>query len=475
MPKLLPLEERDAKWKGRKRHFIQPKNSRYWSIEVMDATVTTSHGTVTGAKVTQSETFKGKNVGKANEIAPALDALNRAKVAILKKWREGYQEHLDLGKSDDAPFWHCIEPERAPEAIDFDNLPQSLCFYKPDNTISPPLQKKLVEGKAWYTRKRNGMAMIVAKGPTGKVQIYSRRMFKSPDKEPDKTWNDRFPHLVSEAAEMMPLNSIILGELVADDHGKDDFTFAQSLVKATTHDAIQMQIGPAPADSRTLRLAKFYIWDIAFWNGENLFQYKTAIRFQRIVNETGKTEHFLPITWYTNVHFPTPEYAVEKAKLHGWEGFVVVDPDAKYGAKGYNFKGKPDRPRSDCGKLKPRYEDDFVVEFDPDIGIGEWSTKDKFATGEKRGIKNVILYQYDKNGEKIHICELSGGMTTEMKRDLADPRLFPQVWQVSYSDRRYRSEGDDSNAMDFAAYERTRWTKKEKGDKLPHECVNPRL
>ena len=51
------------------------------------------------------------------------------------------------------------------------------------------------------------------------------------------------------------------------------------------------------------------------------------------------------------------EWIAAKAKEWGFEGWVVVDPDAPgYGDKAFNFKGKPDRP-SICGKLKPEYED----------------------------------------------------------------------------------------------------------------------
>jgi hypothetical protein len=45
----------------------------------------------------------------------------------------------------------------------------------------------------------------------------------------------------------------------------------QRLAKSMTHEVAALKASPS-----------FYVWDIAFWNGENLFQYKTAIRFQRL-------------------------------------------------------------------------------------------------------------------------------------------------------------------------------------------------
>lgn len=482
------------------RYFIHPKaGGRFWSISIDGATVTVEHGKVGGKLTSAAETFKGKNLGKSNEITPEQDAQNRALVQVEKKQREGYVEYAkrrgapqmgDYGHN--GGYYYKIGEEIKAE-INFDRLPESLCFYKPDNTVSGALEKKMLAGKAWYTRKRNGLAYIIAKGPSGKVQIYSRRMHKQHDKEldTDHTWNDRFPHIVADCANMLPCNSIILGEIVVDRDGRDDFTYAQRLVKSTTKDAIQLQIGlvpspnPDPIASAECKKASFYVWDIAFWNGENLFQYKTAIRFQRIHAEltvsngeyAGDLRYpsLIPIEWYTNRTFDNPDFAISHAKAKDWEGFVVVDPDGIYGEKGFNFKGKPDRPRNACGKLKPTFYDDFVIEFDPDDGVGEWSTKDKYADGERRGIKNVVMFQYDSKGNKHYISELGVGLTEEMKRELADPKLFPQVWEVSYKDRRYVAQGDDTNALDFSSFERVRWTKKDGGDKTPEECVNDSL
>jgi predicted DNA-binding WGR domain protein len=473
------------------RYFIHPKaGGRFWSVSIEGATVTTSYGKVDGKLTTASETFTGKNLGKANEVTPEQDAINRTDVQIEKKVREGYVEHaqhiVPKGSRKIPADWiysNGLLYEQIGEVvkteIDFGNLPENLCFYKPDNTVkNAGLQKKLDAGSCWYTRKRNGLAFVIAKGPDSKVQMYSRTMRKQHDKEADTnlTWNDRFPNIVRDAHHMMPNNSIILGELLVDERDDDDFKAIQEITKSVTPDALAHP---------KLAKVRFYVWDFAFWNGENLFQYKTAIRFQRIHKELQREDGELrydtlyPIQWWTNLDLPTPDLAVQIAKDRGYEGFVVVDPDGVYGEKAFNFKGKPDRPRAYCAKLKPRFEDDFVVEFDPDNGVGEWSTKERYASGEARGIKNVVLFQYDSKGKKHYISELGVGLSELMKQTFADPKLFPQVWTVSYADRRYIAQGDDTNALDFSSYERARWTKKHGGAdpdaKTPEECINPEL
>jgi len=162
--------------------------------------------------------------------------------------------------------------------------------------------------------------------------------------------------------------------------------------------------------------------------------------------------------------FPNPETAIEFAKEENWEGFVVVDPDGIYGDRAFNFKGKPDRPGKFCGKLKPSYEDDFIAIWDPENGYGERSGKGSRAGG----IKSVGLYQYDKKGELIFIANVSSGLTKELLAFLPKAK-WPQVWKCEYTGRRYISDGDDTNAIDFPRFIALRT------DKSPEECTNKGL
>jgi predicted DNA-binding WGR domain protein len=138
------------------RYFIHPKaGGRFWSIEVDGNLVTVQHGKVGGKLTSAGESYTGKNLGKSNEISPEQDAANRALVTIEKKQREGYVEYAKRRRSGvqmgdygipglhpEAPgdpkssgYFYKIGEEIKAE-IDFDNLPESFCFYKPDNTVS---------------------------------------------------------------------------------------------------------------------------------------------------------------------------------------------------------------------------------------------------------------------------------------------------------------------------------------------------
>jgi hypothetical protein len=448
----MSFAERNAAWTGYSREFRQLQSRsgvpRVWSIRVNGRNIVTHWGQLGGAMQEATEIMNGVNIGKSNEKSPEQYALERAREMCRKKDWEGYREF-----QGDQP----MDPPTTTE-INFDDLPLNLCFYKPDNTMGKGMEKLANAGKVLYTRKRNGLAYIIARG-TEHPRLYSRKMLRQHDDEKGGalTWNDRFPHIIEAAAKIMPENSILLGELVVDRDGQDDMPAVQSYTKSLTMQSLADQA----ANGRPF----FYIWDIAFWGGEDLVKrVPVKERFERI-NELDYGGAFLPIEVFGVDFLANPEQAVAHAKEMGWEGYVVVDPNGIYGDKAYNFKGKPDRPGSVCAKLKPDYEDDFVAYWDPSKGWGERSTKAR----NNLGIKSVALFQYNKEGQLIPISQVSSGLSDDQKRDWAVTDRWPQVWKVKYKDRRYMSDGDDTNALDFAAFV------EERTDKAPTECINPKL
>lgn len=479
--------ERNAAWNGELREFRQMHTRRgvprVWTVEVKGNQIITCAGDLGGSMQRFVETMQGINVGKKNAKTGEQYALERARYAAEKKYREGYREVALLAngvamKADGTPVFLDTVQEKV---IDFNNLPGPLRFYKPDNSMSAGMEKLAREGKVFYSRKRNGLAYVIAKGD-GKAKLYSRTMLRQHDDEAGKTeltWDDRFPEIVAAADALMPPNSIMLGELVVDREGADDMAHIQSLTKSLTSESLQKQ-----AHGK----ASFYIWDIAFWDALELVGKAPVQERYEMIHEldySGLGNTLIPVQYFDETHFKTPEEAVEYAKKMGWEGFVVVAKDGVYGDKAFNFKGKPDRPGKACAKLKPTYEDDFIAIWDPEkklkevltMGIpvvydsakndtcGERSTKDRNA----QGIKAVSLWQYNKKGELVYISNVSSGLTDEQKKNWADPALYPMVWKVEYKDRRYTAQGDDTNAMDFAAFVELRT------DKRPEECVNPEL
>jgi predicted DNA-binding WGR domain protein len=423
---------------------------RTWRIKVVGAQIHTQWGQLDGAIQEAVETKEGVNIGKKNEISPENYAADRAQEIIRKKKREGYREYKE---------GLCIDVD-VPVLINFDEeLPESLCFYKPDNSMGPGIMEKANSGKVLYTRKRNGLAYVIVKDNNGKVKMYSRRMLRYHDlQQGEYSWEHRFPYIKGVADYLMPNKSIILGELVFDMKGIDNFKAVQSITKTIHPECMTRQL-----ELSNLGNVAFYTWDIAFWDGKDLVSNTTTkSRYDLIQTVFSEGPWIIPIETFS---FDNPSKAMDYLKEKDWEGFVVVDPEGEYGEKAYNFKGRPDRPRSFCAKLKPEFEDDFIVLWNPAENIGEKSTKGRY----NGGIKSVSLYQYDTKGNLVYIANCSSGMTEEMKRDWADPKLYPQVWQVIYTDRRYISQGDETNAIDFPRFSMVRT------DKNPNECVNSEL
>lgn len=452
--------ERNEIWGGSQRWFLQQHSRtsapRCWGIRVEGNRIFTTWGQLNGALQEAVEQKQGVNVGKANEMTPEHYALDRAREMCRKKNWEGYRE-------TDSSFTFLDPPPVA--AVNFSSLDLSLCFYKPDNSMGAGITKKAEAGKVWYARKRNGLMYLLARGDDGPAMLYSRRMLRAHDDEPNIPWDVRFPHIVEVATSVMPTNSILLGELVMDRQGEDDFKHVQSVTKSLTQQSL--------ADQAEKGRPAFYCWDVAFWNGQDLVSKAPVRERYELIHELDGGHIIQPVEYYDSRRFPTPQHAVDEAKARQWEGWVVVDPDGVYGDRAYNFKGKPDRPGSFCAKLKPEFEDDFIAVWDPDRErhgafpgpTGERSTKERNGLG----IKSVALYQYDSKGVLTYISNVSSGLTDEMKSSLARSDAWPQVWRVIYNERTYQAAGDETNALTFARFDARR------DDKSPNECVNPEL
>jgi hypothetical protein len=444
----MTFEDRNLNWNGNTREFRQINSRstapRVWRVTVVNNIITTVWGQLGGAEQVAQEVSEAINKGKSNEKTPEVAALEKAKRMALLKYREGYREYVN-GTALDV----------AESTIDFDDLPNNLCFYKPDNSMGVGITKKAEAGNVLYSRKRNGLAFVITRGKRHPL-IYSRRMMRQHDDEvgTSLTWNDRFPQIVEAAAKVMPQNSIMLGELVVDRKGYDDFAAIQSLTKSLTLESLTRQKQDKPAS--------FYIWDIAFWDGQDLVTKSPVMSRYSLIHELEfSDETLIPVQFFDSSIFPVPQAALTIAKHNKWEGFVVIDPEGVYGDKGYNFKGKPDRPAAFCAKLKPSFEDDFIAIWDPEAGHGERSTK----KSNDRGIKSVALYQRDSEGELVYICNVSSGLSKDQIREWSDPKKFPMVWKVEYTERFFKSQGDETNALIFPRFVEVRT------DKKVEECI----
>lgn len=451
-----------------KREFHQTARTgktRVWSIEVHGRFVTTQFGDLHGAMQTVVDEGQAKHVGCRNEVTPEEDALYLAGRAILKKTRNGY-----------APVG-----EEAPTEVTWDGvLPQNLRFYKPANALSAALIAKIRDNEAVLTRKRDGEMMVIVKWPDGTADIVSRTMLRSHHQEVGThTWNDRFPHLIAEveARDDIPPRTMLLGDVVCDPRDRDRWEVA-SFMKSKTSEALH------------LPPLMFYCWDVAFLDGEALLpdtitRERYAIIFQLFGKRWGGDSWILPLEAFTveellddppegvdwdphgEVEGSTPDllqFCMDYADALDWEGWVVVDPEKALGDRGYNFRGKTDRPSTASGKLKPVFEADVVCFWDPDNGKGKW------GRGKHRGqVGSMAVYQYDADGGLVYLCDCGGGIDDSFRAEFTSPSDFPIVAEVEYTDRTFKASGDKTNALTYPRLVRVRH------DKTPDECVEKRL
>lgn len=456
----MDFDKRNETWQGEPRQFRQTttrsSSPRIWTCWVDGQLIYTEWGQMGGAVQRVTERSEGVNIGKKNEVSPEEYALYLGREKCRKKHWEGYREYGGNGKPLDE---HETE-------ISFSNPPLNLAFWKPDNSPGAGMEKKAANNALWYARKMNGLMYCAWCDDDGRVFLTSRRMLKQHDLETETqfTWNDRFPHLITALSQFMVPKSCLLGELVAfNEDNKDDLHLIGSYTKSLTPKALEEQ--------PKYGWPYFYVWDVAFWEGIDLVKTApVASRYELIHELLPKGAPLIPVQyigpsagkdWYGDIPFMR-----ELAKKLGWEGFVAVDPLGIFEDRGYNFKGKPDRPSKFAAKVKPEYEDDFIVFWNPEKGFGEYSKKDRYGS---KGVKSVTLYQLNTKGEPVYIANCSSGLTEEMKTNLKPTEGPLGVWKIIYTDRRYISDGDDTNAIDFPRFESIRT------DKTPEECVNERL
>jgi len=464
----MTFEQRNAAWTGEPRYFRQTQTRsstpRFWKCWVDGAMIYSEWGQVGGAVQQVTERSEGVNKGKRNAISPEDYALYLGRERCRKKHWEGYRE---VGVNPDGTT---VLLDEHVAQIDFNNPAPNLAFWKPDNSPGAGIVKKALANGVWYVRKMNGLMYCAWSNADGDVYLTSRRMLRQHDLETGSqyTWNDRFPHIVEALRAVMPPKSCLLGELTAFDPltNQDKLHLIEGYTKSLTPRALE--------DQAKTGWAWYYIWDVAFWDAQDLVKEAPVKARYELIHSLYPQQQapILPVQIVTpepaNIAggwYGPPDHMRELAKKLKWEGFIAVDPDGVFDDRAYNFKGKPDRPGKYAAKVKPEYEDDFIVFWDPEKGHGEYSSKGRYGG---KGMESATLWQYNTQGELIYISNVGSGLTEEMKTN-AHPSQFPQVWKVVYTERRYKSKGDKTNALDHPRFDSVRT------DKKPEECVNPEL
>ncbi len=470
-----------------KREFRQEARTgktKRWVIKVTSDVVTVSHGLVDGQMQT-TPGWKGeaRNVGKVNEVTPEQDARNYADRQVTKQLRKGY---LEVN-----PKTGVVTQKKQNTEIDFDDLSQSLRFYKPQNSMNPYVQKLMDNHTAWWVRKRNGNMCVISTGTRGEATLYSSTGQKYHKDEatsgrfPGVPLLHRYPHIEETLYSLaLPPRTILLAELCTVAAGGfgdtrdgvygldvDDLNYVGSVGRSLTDTAIELQ-----EQKGKLGIC---VWDIAFWGGKCWMQEKPFhermgkiveladmdesgfIRFPEVVSVgTDIDKHDMiyftmqtPVggkQWASHID-KIEESLLLKAKEWKWEGFVVIDPHATYGDKAYNFRGKAERPKF-LAKMKPKLEADFIVRYDPDNGIGVRGKGKKSV-----GVGSVFCYLWDGESE-VYVGKCGGGLNEENVLKFADPSLYPMVWEVSFAS--WTKKG----SFEFPEFVRVR------DDKTPEEC-----
>lgn len=374
------------------------------------------HGLEDGKKQTTHDIiYEGVNKNKINETTPLQQAFLVMERKIIKQKEKGYSDNKNnlINKNS---------------LIDFSKrFPKELCFYKPKNSL-PENKIKSLKNPV-YTVKRDGMMHIIRKSQSFGVEIYSRRM---------DLVTEKYPHIVKVLKDI-PYEFILLGEIILDKDGKDDFNGVSQICRSDTDKAIEKQ--------KELGWVKYYVFDIAFIGLDskrlNLLTNNIYIdRLNVFEDNIGcylKNDNFVllcEILNYSNditkgpiqkrCNNKTHEQALQEVKERGLEGIVVWDANGKMNnGECFTLNGKAYRPNV-LWKSKPKYEDDFIVRFDPKNNIGE------YGTGKNKGkVRSVHLYQLDDSGNEVFLAKCGGGLSDE-QRDFYTTAEYPRVWRVEY-------------------------------------------
>lgn len=481
---------------------VMMRNDRVWAGWVDGEKCFTTWGK-RGGKFQLTENIpgpKGKEGTKAfqNSEETAWQYLIRE---LEKKSKSGWSVETITPEVESALNDKMGEQHIATE-ITFDGpLPTNLCFSKPVNELKNDAEfERLCAGEGVFTVKMNGMMHIVSKDKYGEVYIQTRGKMD--------VVNEKYPHLVDQFYQLLPNKSICLCEfIVGEGSSKKDFKMMQSIANSKGPRALEMQ--------EKYGLASAYLIRTPYWSGMHIEGFHTIEHILMFIeclwdgrpNPIGEVRcpilqlpDIQPI-WcaYTEGNPNLWEELCEERDKQGWEGFVLYRLKDSFGEKGLNFKGNPDRPPV-CWKVKPAYEDDFIAIFDPlgppmhcspschfPIGDPEYNGRcpicgkkllpdGGYGTGKnKYRVGALSLYQLTPDGESIYICEASSGLSEEQKESIVEwyedgrNNQWSSCVRVTYRDRGYVNDDDDSNALSFPAIDEIR------SDKTEDECINEKL
>ena len=219
----------------------------------------------------------------------------------------------------------------------------------------------------------------------------------------------------------------------------------------------------------------YYVFDIAFFNGEDLISnvpIKNRLKLMKDIFklqiDTGqnidikllKVENKLRRSILLNNYIgPIEIYRtdfnndLELAKQLKFEGFVVLDVESSFGDKAYSFDGKAQRPDA-IVKRKPKFEDEFVI-----TGWYEGNGRNRGSLGGFY-IKQI----HPITNEWINCGKCGGGFSDEQRVEYWNEKeeLIGTTIKVEFDSRQPPKDG--RYALRFPEY-------KGPADKTPEECI----
>jgi len=378
----------------------------------------TRWGQLNGKQQTTVKICKAMNVGKANELSPAEQAVAEMEAKIVIKRKEGYDDTMPSVHDDDAQA-----------TIDLDAIPESFCPNKPISKAPD----KIVVGKDTYgQRKHDGHCYFFVKGKTSE-RIYSRRM------------EDRTSVLIGipifrVTMDRVPKGAFVICEIVYEEakSGKEKPRFVAQVVAKKD---------PEEAATRYNELSKTGIYraipfDVLFHDFNFCGNEDYTIRHAHLVR-MGLTPPEIYKDW---------RKLRAKAERDGWEGFILRVPGEKSHI-GYTMDGEAHR----AGSWKYKFlktDDYFVTEWIKGKSGKHAAFYAKFGVAQYDTDGNIIDRGYVGPGKLTH-DELAQ-LTTDIDAGKVKKNF---VVEAEYQ------EIQDSGKLQFGIIQRIRT------DKTAEECV----
>ncbi len=257
--------------------------------------------------------------------------------------------------------------------------------------MRPPRLLPMLAGAAGVPRDTHGWMFepkldgqrIIATVEGGLVTLTNRRGTEA---------TDTFPEIRAIAADLVPHDVILDGEVVAfDDQGRPSFQRLQRRMHVVQPSARLLADTPV----------SFVAFDILWYDGELLTECPQAER-RRILD----TLQLKGGAWQTApVLDASPAELMEACRQAGLEGFMAKRVDAPY---------LPGRRSTAWSKVKTGRRREFVV--------GGWST----GSGSRASsIGSLALGAHDPSGRLWYVGQAGSGLNEDMIRQLT--RLFAQI------------------------------------------------